>query len=601
MALDQAAGISMIRLVSFLRRGIAALALGAAVAAQSSTLANPKLEDGAPGEAPAGWFFGSQSGGRATVDALAPFEGAHSACIDATASTGDQPFTNLMQSIDAAPWRGKRIVFRAAVKTADLTPGSTAQLWLRVDRPDSQVGGFDNMDDRPIRASEWAHYEVVVEVADDAVQLALGVFVLGRGKAWFDDAALETAASDAKPTGDQEQRRLSGMDPRVAAALAAAEQAPQQPFWTPWLALPALAMALFVLGLTPLQRPRGVPESTEPSPSGPEVSVVRWFALRFTIAYWLLAYLPAPFPSVLAWLPGIGATWSAQLDAAFSSVSTSMAEWTARTLFGFEDLVPPNGSGDTTQNYITSLNAFFLALLVAVVWTATLRRRPSRAASIDLLRSYLRYVLAAVCLSYGLAKVAIVHNQFPVVDEWRLGRTWGETSPMGVVWAFMGASRPYTIFAGLGEVLAAMLLIWRPTMLLGALVAIGVMTNVAMLNYCYDVPVKLSSTHLLVMGVLILLPDARRLSALLLGHRNSNDVGVPSVWQSRSTRRVRLLCKSLVIALCFGVPLWHSAKEIGAHLAEPTPPAAAPADDQGKRHLLTTRGFRWINEVPYNR
>jgi len=564
--------------------------------------ANPALEEGAVGEAPAGWFFASQSGGKAALDATTPFQGALSVLLDATEAQGEQRFANLMQSIDAAPWRGERVRFRAAVRTEGLTAGSTAQMWLRVDRPDDadgnrRSGAFDNMDDRPIRAQEWAHYEIVLDVADDATRIALGLFVLGNGKAWLDDVSFEAVDAGSVPTTAKESAaRWPSIDPRVQQALAAAERAPRQPFWTPWLVLPVLAIGLFLLGLWPARRPDG-PEApaTEPGP-------LRWFALRFTILYWLLYCLPGPFAQLVAYLPEVGGTWSSFLNTWQGRIEAELAGWTARNVFGIQgELVPPNGSGDTTQGYLTVLNWFALALALAGGWTLVLRRIPRRGASVDLLRSYLRYVLAFAMLGYGLAKVSLARNQFPVVDEWRLNRTWGETSPMGVVWAFMGASRPYTVFAGLSEVLAALLLVWRRTAILGAFVAIGVVTNITLLNYCYDVPVKIYSTHLLAMGVLILVPDARRLGALLLRNRNPTDPGTPSVWRGAPWFVLRWLLKVPVLVAGILLPSWEVAGDVWKGLSAPVEREEAPPADEGAGHLLTTRGYRWINEVPFNR
>jgi hypothetical protein len=56
-----------------------------------------------------------------------------------------------------------------------------------------------------------------------------------------------------------------------------------------------------------------------------------------------------------------------------------------------------------------------------------------------------------------------------------------------------------------------MLLATRRTATAGALVMVAVMSNVVMLNFCFDVPVKLASTHLLVFALVIAAPDARRL------------------------------------------------------------------------------------------
>ena len=79
----------------------------------------------------------------------------------------------------------------------------------------------------------------------------------------------------------------------------------------------------------------------------------------------------------------------------------------------------------------------------------------------------------------------------------RLLEPYGDSSPMGLLWTFMGASKGYSIFCGGVEMLAAILLFVPGCATLGALVAMGAMANVFMLNMCYDVPVKQYSFHLL--------------------------------------------------------------------------------------------------------
>ena len=74
----------------------------------------------------------------------------------------------------------------------------------------------------------------------------------------------------------------------IKAAIAKAEDAPQQPFWTWWLVLPALATALFFAGLWPRPAASSVADGGAPSPSGSDLGWLRAFALRFTVCYWLL-------------------------------------------------------------------------------------------------------------------------------------------------------------------------------------------------------------------------------------------------------------------------------------------------------------------------
>jgi hypothetical protein len=83
------------------------------------------------------------------------------------------PFGNLMQAIDATPFRGKRVRFRASVRMEG--QAGRAQLWMRVDRTGNKIGFFDNMMDRPITSGEWREYEIAGNVADDAEVLNIGM------------------------------------------------------------------------------------------------------------------------------------------------------------------------------------------------------------------------------------------------------------------------------------------------------------------------------------------------------------------------------------------------------------------------------------------
>jgi len=176
-----------------------------------------------------------------------------------------------------------------------------------------------------------------------------------------------------------------------------------------------------------------------------------------------------------------------------------------------------SGSGDTLLEWLTALAKVLVALFGTVLWSAVQRKPTSHHKLADVLQLVLRVVLINMMFSYGISKVFA--GQFPAPSDYRLAQTFGEASPMGLMWTFMGASRPYQIFAGLAECLGALLLLSRRTTLLGALWLIGVLGNVVLLNFFYDVPVKLFSSSLLAMAVMLALPDAPRLWRLLISNR----------------------------------------------------------------------------------
>lgn len=208
--------------------------------------------------------------------------------------------------------------------------------------------------------------------------------------------------------------------------------------------------------------------------------------------------------------------------------------WTAIHLFhlqGQRVTYFPTGSGDTTLDYVGAFLYLVFAMIGTLVWSILDRRRPGYRTLLAWLHLVVRLTLAATLLQYGIAKV--IPTQFQSPGLIRLAETYGESSPMGILWTFMGASMPYVIFSGLAEVSAGILLIFRRTALLGALVSAGVMLNVTMLNFCYDVPVKLYSSHLFLASVFLLLPDLHRLANVFVLNRTATPSEVPRVSFSR--------------------------------------------------------------------
>ena len=530
----------------------------------SPGLTNGGFETAADDGKPEGWYFvrrpdQSQKVSLVTADVV---EG--HACAFVDASTNANEFTNVMQVFDATSLRGQRVRFRAAVKTADLSAQSRVQLWFRVDREDG-VGAFNNMQDRPIRAETWEHFEIVLDVAEDAQRINVGMFLIGSAKAWIDDATVEA------------------VDKEIALTPNLGADAPTQPFFTPWLLLALCGVILCVVGMTGTSA-LAEPEGEVVSPG--RATLMQRFALRFALAYWLLYLLPAPFSVIL---PSF-------LLRAYGAINDTLVRWSAVNVFGIDKpLVAPNGSGDTTHAYVSLFVYFVLALLLAGATLFLDRRGAKHGQVLDLLRSYLRYALAMTMLSYGLAKLGQVSNQFPILEGARLDRTYGESSPMGLLWSFMGASRPYTFFAGFGEALGGTLLLFRRTTLLGALTVFGVMLNVVMLNFCYDVPVKQYSLHLALAGILIAVPDWRRLAGLFLLNREIPRPLPVRAFAGPRGRWPRRVAKVVLVLFVGVLPisghLWRNLRH--------TP--AATQNTEADESLLMNRGFRWISEIPFNR
>ena len=193
--------------------------------------------------------------------------------------------------------------------------------------------------------------------------------------------------------------------------------------------------------------------------------------------------------------------------------------WTATHVFHLSQpvLYQTTGSGDRTYDWVLQFCILTVAVLATVVWSVLDRKRENYCGMYKWFRLFIRFCLAGQMLSYGWAKAVPVQMRFPSL--YTLIEPYGNFSPMGVLWASIGASPAYEIFAGCAEMLGGILLILPRTTMLGALICLADMTQVFMLNMTYDVPVKLFSFHLILLSLFLLAPDVKRLLDLFFFNR----------------------------------------------------------------------------------
>src|SRR5262249_6085195 len=149
---------------------------------------NLDFEAGQVGAEPSGWIVphAIRDGGyHVSVVEEKPHGGKRCVLVQGAPNKANI-FGNVLQRVDATPYRGKKLRLRASVRTQ-----GRAQLWMRVDQANGDMGFFDNMDDRPITSGDWREYTIEGEIEKDAAVLNFGMMLIGDGKAWLDDVKLE--------------------------------------------------------------------------------------------------------------------------------------------------------------------------------------------------------------------------------------------------------------------------------------------------------------------------------------------------------------------------------------------------------------------------
>src|SRR5690606_3643687 len=135
--------------------------------------------------------------------------------------------------------------------------------------------------------------------------------------------------------------------------------------------------------------------------------------------------------------------------------------WVGESVFAVAVDTPSLRVTDTAYNYVDMACVAALALVLAALYPFVARTRELSGRALDRARAYAALYVGAHLLPYGWHKLIPLQMSEPGPD--RLIVPFGDMSPMGVLWAFMGTSPGYEMVTGLVEALAATLLFWRRT------------------------------------------------------------------------------------------------------------------------------------------
>lgn len=246
-------------------------------------------------------------------------------------------------------------------------------------------------------------------------------------------------------------------------------------------------------------------QTEQPGGSWP---MAKQYLLRFGFLYWVFYIFPYGF-EYLNWLtPDDISPW------------TGITQWFGETFLGWSfDPERLRKGFDTKYDFARFILIGGLSFLLAIVWSVIDARKGWQYSPKlnSLLRTILRYHVGFTMFLYGIAKVYLYQFGYMGLD--RMDNPVGSNSPMGFLWLFMSYSPTYNIGTGLIEMVGGVLLLFRRTTLLGGIVCFVAMANVVLIDIAYDVTVKMFAIHLMLMVMVLLLDDSKRLFNLLLFNR----------------------------------------------------------------------------------
>jgi len=326
-------------------------------------------------------------------------------------------------------------------------------------------------------------------------------------------------------------------------------------------------------------------------------SLFRKILFRFFFIYLLLQTAPWTWIYPIPGADSVLSYYDKLMDWLVESANTNFFH--IRTI-----LVHPAGSGDTSWSWAQQWLFICVAFTGCLVWSAIDNKRKNYVELNYWLCLIVRYNIVMIAFSYGLNKIFPMQMPFP--NQSQLATPLGDLLPMRLSWMFMGYSSTYQVFAGFMEVLAGSLLLVRKTATVGALLAIGVFTNVAMMNLSFDIPVKLFSINIVLFCLYLLVNEYSRLVSFLVLNKPASLCSLYDFrYRARWMRVGRVIIKISFITYIVAFSFYQSWQQYNKLVDRPeTKPiksgiyeVAAFAVNRDTVPPLITNSMRWENVV----
>lgn len=158
-------------------------------------------------------------------------------------------------------------------------------------------------------------------------------------------------------------------------------------------------------------------------------------------------------------------------------------------------------SSDTVSLILLLATLFVIAFIVVLF----LRIKNIKSDGIvPISRTVACYYIAFVLLKYGCDK--IFKAQFYLPEPNILYTPFGHLGRDTLYWSTMGTSRFFSVSMGIIEGVTALLILYKRTRVLGLLFAIGVLIQILLINFGFDVSVKTFSSLLLLSALFAMAP-----------------------------------------------------------------------------------------------
>jgi hypothetical protein len=205
--------------------------------------------------------------------------------------------------------------------------------------------------------------------------------------------------------------------------------------------------------------------------------------------------------------------------------------------------------GSTLLGYANWIITVVFAIAGGLVWTWIVRRRKTERKEYRLLYYWLRVVVryrAGIgIIGFGFTKLLPVQMPYPSLGV--LNTNLGDMTAQKLYWLSIGVVPWYQVFAGIVEVLAGTLLLFRRTTTIGAILLFGALGDIVYVNFAYDGGVHVYSSYFVLLAAFLLVNDIPKLYNLLILEKYTVPVNFYPVFNRKWQQYTRVGLKAATL------------------------------------------------------
>jgi hypothetical protein len=211
--------------------------------------------------------------------------------------------------------------------------------------------------------------------------------------------------------------------------------------------------------------------------------------------------------------------------------------------------------GSSLEGYATWIITLLASIVAGLIWTVIVKAIKREPKHYNLLyywiRVVVRYRAGIGIIGFGYTK--LMPTQMPYPSLGLLNTYFGDFTLQKIYWLSVGIVPWYQVFAGVVELTAGILLFFRGTTTLGAILLLGALGDIVYVNFAYDGGVHVYSSYFVLLAAFLLIKDIPKFWNLLILERFT----VPNSYYPAFTQKWQQYVRYGLKASVFGLFVFY--------------------------------------------